>query len=311
MESSNKGKISIIVPIYKVEAELNRCVQSLIHQTYRNIEILLIDDGSPDGCPAMCDAYAKTYDNVITYHKENGGLSDARNYGLLQATGEFVLYVDSDDYIELDACERLISATPDDVQIVVGGCKEIHGNDITYQQHTNIVPGQVYSSREFVMRSIQQFEWYAPAVLNLSRRSFLIENQLYYKKGYLYEDIEMMPRLFLAANKIVYVDYPFYNYVIRDNSIMTSDNTPEKRRMTLDIYKEWYEIIAALDDAEYQSLLYGYLIKLYLKSARSRQIVGWKISGMNASFALRYALGFKERLKVLFFTLAPAIYVRL
>lgn len=311
MESSSKGKISIIVPVYKVEDELDRCVQSLIHQTYQNIEILLVDDGSPDQCPAMCDAYAGVHNNIRAFHKENGGLSDARNYGLLHATGEFVLYVDSDDYLELDACKRLISATRDDVQIVVGVCKEIHENDIFYQQHTNIVPGKVYSSREFVMLSIQQFEWYAPAVLNLSRRSFLVDHQLFFKKGYLHEDVEMLPRLFLAADKITYVDYPFYNYIIRDNSITTSDNTPQKREMTLDIYKGWYEMITALDDDEYQSLLYGYLIKLYLKSARSRQIEGWKIPGMNASFALRYAIGFKERLKVLFFTLAPAIYVRL
>lgn len=100
--------ISVIIPIYKVEDYLNECVQSVIHQTYKNLEIILVDDGSPDKCPQMCDNYAKQDNRIIVIHKRNGGLSDARNAGLKQASGGFVCFVDSDDFIDVTMCEKLL-----------------------------------------------------------------------------------------------------------------------------------------------------------------------------------------------------------
>ena len=91
--------ISVIVPVFKVEKYLDRCVQSIVDQTYRNLEIILVDDGSPDNCPAMCDAWAEKDNRVKVIHKKNGGLSDARNAGMAIATGELMGFVDSDDYI--------------------------------------------------------------------------------------------------------------------------------------------------------------------------------------------------------------------
>ena len=97
-----------------MENELERCLQSILKQTYAHLEIILVDDESPDKCPEICDYYAKQDTRVIVIHKENGGLSDARNAGLKVATGDYVLYVDSDDYIELNACEKLIQYATDD-----------------------------------------------------------------------------------------------------------------------------------------------------------------------------------------------------
>ena len=101
--------VSIVVPIYKVEAYLDRCVESLVKQTYTNIEILLIDDGSPDRCGEMCDAWAAADSRIHAYHKLNGGLSDARNYGTERAAGEYITYVDSDDFISCRYIERLLT----------------------------------------------------------------------------------------------------------------------------------------------------------------------------------------------------------
>ena len=306
----NKELISIIVPVYNVEKELDRCVQSLIHQTYERIEIILVDDGSPDSCPKLCDEYAKQDCRIKVIHKQNGGLSEARNVGLNMAKGTYVLYVDSDDYIQLDACENLVKGFIDDVDFVVGACKEIYKDNISYQKHTNIKPETVYNAKEFVIKSIKNFEWYAPAWLNLYKREFLLKNNLFYKVGYLYEDIEMLPRLFLAASKVSYIDYPFYNYVIRENSIMTSMNTPQKVKMTLDIYNEWMMTIHDLVDSEYQRWLYGILIKLYMKDARTKKINGWKIKGMDFGFAMKYALNLREKMKVLYFSITPNLYIR-
>ncbi len=97
--------ISIIVPVYKVEMYIKKCINSIINQTYKNIEIILVDDGSPDNCGKICDDYSKTDKRIIVVHKDNGGLSDARNRGLIAASGQFITFVDSDDYIELNYIE--------------------------------------------------------------------------------------------------------------------------------------------------------------------------------------------------------------
>lgn len=100
--------ISVIVPVYKVEQYLDKCVKSLIDQTYKDIEIILVDDGSPDNCPAMCDKYAAEYENVVTFHKPNGGLGDARNYGVKRAKADHIVFVDSDDYVEPVYVENMV-----------------------------------------------------------------------------------------------------------------------------------------------------------------------------------------------------------
>lgn len=115
-------KISIIVPIYNVEKYLDRCIQSLLNQSLEDIEIILVDDGSPDGCPTMCDEYAKLDDRIKVIHKENGGLGYARNSGLEIATGEYVAFVDSDDFVDRRMYEKLyIEAKKNDLDICYCG----------------------------------------------------------------------------------------------------------------------------------------------------------------------------------------------
>ena len=303
--------ISIIVPVYMVESELDRCINSLLKQTYSNLEILLVDDGSKDRCPQMCDDYAAADTRVRVIHKPNGGLSDARNAGLLAAKGDYILYVDSDDYLELDACERLLGAMQDDVDLVIGACRELRPDGVRYQRHSNIPVCKVLTSREYVIASIQANEWYAPAWLNLYRREFLLKNELFYRKGYVFEDTEMLPRLFFAAERLVYLDYPFYNYVIRANSIMTGRATQKKREMAIDIYSGWLSSFRQVKDLEYQRALYGILVRYYVTTARSLGIAGWKVSGMDQRFAMRYALGPKERIKVAAFSAFPGLYCKL
>lgn len=301
------GVISIIVPIYKVEDTLDKCVKSLMRQTYKDIEIILVDDGSPDRCPKMCDRYERLDNRIKVIHKENGGLSDARNTGLRAASGYYIMYVDSDDYLETDACKRLLDSMQPDVDFVVGAIRQVRGQKIIYQRHTNMMSGKKYSSKVFVIKSIQKNEWFAPAVLNLYKRKFLLSNQLFFKIGYYYEDMEILLRLYLSAKNIVYVDYPFYNYIVRENSIMTSDITEKKREMAIAIYSEWMRIILDIQDVEYQKYLFGILSKYYITSARHLAIQGWKVNKLDFNFAWKYALGWRERLNILLFNFFPKI----
>lgn len=304
------SKISIIVPIYNVEQYLSRCVESLTAQTYKNVEIVLVDDGSTDSSGDIANELSKKDNRIVVYHKENGGLSDARNYGLKAATGEYILYVDSDDYIEVDACQKLVEKAQPGIDFVIGAYKEIGRDGIIERRHSDIVAGKKYEAKEFVILSIKQNEWYAPAWLNLYRRDFLLKNNLFFKKGRLFEDHQMLPRLFLAADAVIYVDYPFYNYVIRNNSIMTSGNRKKKMEMSFSNYNEWMDLFEKVQDKKYQRYLYGVLVKYYLASCRSLQISGWNVKDMHFKFALKYAIGAKDKLKVIFFALFPQLYIR-
>lgn len=305
-------KISIIVPVYKVERELDRCVKSLLGQTYQNIEIILVDDGSPDCCPEMCDEFARQDNRVKVVHKKNGGLSDARNAGLKVASGEYVLYVDSDDYIDLDSCERFMKArNNEDVDIVVGNAimEKKDGNELI--NHSATPEGITYASKDFVEQAIKANQWYAPACFNMYKKDFLLDNNLYFEKGIYFEDVQMLPRVFLAADTIRCMNGTFYHYIVRDNSIMTSGKKDAARiRDSISIYEQWFSLFKKINDAELQRYLYGVLIKYYISNCKVRGIKGFVIDGLDFSFCFRNALNFKERFKVLFFGILPGVYCK-
>ena len=303
-------KISVIVPVYKVENELDRCVSSILNQTYKNIEIILVDDGSPDRCPKLCDEYSKKDSRVRVIHKKNGGLSSARNNGLKHATGEFILYVDSDDFIELDTCERFLEYADDDVDFVVGVGKLIKKETQHMLRHSNIIPGKKYEAKDFAIQSIKNAEWHASACLNLYSRKYLLKNKLFYKEGILYEDTYILPDLYLRARCIVYMDYPFYNYIIRENSIMTSDNLLIKQQMSINVYKKWFDTIKYIDDKTYQKYMYGALVNFYLWSCRDIGFYGWHVEGLGFSFSIKNAISIKEKIKVILFQFFPKAYLK-
>ena len=146
--------VSIIVPIYKVEPYLRRCLDSIVNQTYTNLEIILVDDGSPDGCPQICDEYVAKDKRIIVIHKENGGLSDARNAGLDICKGEYISFVDSDDILDLNAVEYMLNAGTD-VDIVITNVKMfINEEEINHlnKTHCNSLPFKTIGSDDLLLR---------------------------------------------------------------------------------------------------------------------------------------------------------------
>src|SRR5574344_122915 len=126
--------VSIIVPVYKVEPYLKRCLDIILNQTYKNIEIILVDDGSPDKCPQICDEYAKKDNRIIVIHQENGGLSAARNTGLDIAKGEYISFVDSDDWVHLQYIEVLLtSALKENADIIIGNHIRVNNSLIQHE----------------------------------------------------------------------------------------------------------------------------------------------------------------------------------
>lgn len=313
-EEKKQPLISIIVPVFHVEKELPRCMKSLLNQTERNIEIILVDDGSDDGCPALCDSYAAQDVRVQVVHKPNGGLSDARNAGMVVMQGKWCLFVDSDDYIEVDACERLLIAAQKvkNADIVVGECEEHHGDTSVFQRHTNLAEGKLYSAPEYMKLAIGRSEFFMPAWLNLYRTVWLNENGFQFAKGLLHEDLEWSPRIFLAEPRVTYMKNAFYHYVIRDGSICRSKDFSKNIADSMSIFREWKELFALVTDTELQRLLNGFLCKSFIHVCAIYQIRdGISKCEITHSFLITKSIGLFGKLTAILYSLAPYVYCKI
>lgn len=298
---------SIIVPVYKVEEYLHRCVQSLILQTYKDIEIILVDDGSPDSCPQICDEYAKQDNRVRVIHKENGGLSDARNVGLAIAQGEYVIFVDSDDYIEKNTCEAFSQYLNLGADILVGDAN-IVGQRNGFLLHNDDLKGKSVSGKEYLKRSLSANQAPMAAWLSIYKRDFLSQNNLCFKYGILHEDEQFSPRAFLVASKVVYTGINFYNYFIREDSITTKKDL---RRNAHDLYETLFElekIYLKIQDEQLKKLLLDSLVIKYLNMFFIGCLYKYKKDFLYKDFLKRNAYRKKTKLKVRLFRFSPRIY---
>ena len=295
---------SIIVPVYKVEEYLDRCVQSLINQTYRNIEILLVDDGSPDSCPQMCDAFAGRDERIHVIHKKNGGLSDARNFGIDAASGDYLIFLDSDDYIDTDACERLSKYTETHADILVADAVVEGG--ICHLEH--IEYDGVCTGYEFLRMSVMSKKAPMAAVLYIYSRKYMTDKNLKFKVGILHEDEQFTPRAILAAESVVCTGEVFYHYIIREASITTK---PDKRKNLADIYQtclELSELYASIEDRKFRHGLYDALVSKYLNMFYLAGAHKYGKEYLHKRFVIKHSFSFKRRILSLLFVISPAAY---
>lgn len=257
------GLLSIIVPVYKVEPYLDRCVESLVNQTYRDLEIILVDDGSPDNCPALCDLWAERDSRIRVIHKKNGGLSDARNTGISAAKGEYLAFVDSDDYVDFFMYETMIRGM-EEAQAEIACCgRYIVKGDLLTAMHSR--EGSVVYSSEEAIRELLTGGTVEEATWDKVYRHTLF-NGIRFPVGEINEDIVVVPRLLGRANRIVHVGKPFYYYWQNSASITRSAYTPKKMiilkhldEMDCFLRSEYPNLLTHLDalQAKYcQSLLY-------------------------------------------------------
>ncbi len=206
--------ISVIVPIYNVEKFLPKCIESILGSTYRNLEIILVDDGSTDNCPKICDDYAKKDSRIQVVHKENGGLSDARNKGIELAKGDYISFIDSDDYIDSDLYYNVINEFNDCVDVVV------FGRYIEYENKTIIsVPQKncLMTGKEALI-DLASFKGFDMAAWDKVYRRKVI-GDLRFPFGKKNEDYYLTYKLLDNAATVKFIQKPFYHYVQRENSI--------------------------------------------------------------------------------------------
>ena len=203
---------SIIVPVYNVKEFLPRCVTSVDKwNTKYEYEVILVDDGSTDGSSTLCDLLKDKYSNIEVIHKPNGGLSDARNIGLLNAKGEFVIFLDSDDYLADDALETIGSKIevqfPDILfaEVIV----ETNGKQIGVYRKIGLKERTTYDGCTAMISELQNGKFQAMSVIGIYRRAFILDNNLLFKKGILHEDEEWTPRVMANAKKVARNTCPY------------------------------------------------------------------------------------------------------
>lgn len=244
--------ISIIVPVYKVEEFLNRCIDSLISQTYKDLEIILVDDGSPDNCGSICDEYAAIDNRIKVIHKTNGGLSSARNAGLKIAKGEYIAFVDSDDWVDPEMYEKLFElAQRYDADIVECGLRYFRPwkPERMFYEPENTKEVAVFTNIEALERL-----YFGPQIHSdicimvwnkLYRRSLLAN--LNFADGFIHEDVDFTPKALFNANKVVKYYDSFYNYNIHLGANSTSgmkknfhklESTYEMKKRTYDFFRK-------------------------------------------------------------------------
>lgn len=305
----DKTKLSIIIPVYNVEKYLEKCLNSIISQNLSRCEILLIDDGSPDNCGAICDLYAKKYDRIQSFHKENGGLSDARNYGIDKSNGEFIWFIDSDDYLEPNSIPKLLELIDNhNADVFVCQSKTVNELGETRDEKIYTINEKIYSNREYMEalnnnpRSVIFCAQY-----HIVKKKIITDNNLKFYKGILHEDELWTPQILLNASTIYYTGLNIYYHFMREGSIMHSKNWTKSGESDLIVSRELLKIY---DNSNRDDLLYlrDHMVDTYLQSI-------WKISNFSQMnpwprlAPLHNSYYLKTVLKSLLFTISPKLYL--
>ena len=217
--------VSVVVPIYNVEKYIRECIDSVLNQTYKDLEIILVDDGSPDNCGKICDAYAKQDVRIKVIHKKNGGLSDARNAGMDIASGEYIYFLDSDDYIKTDAIEQLVHCIEKEKADIVYFEAETIFEDFEKPDYYEVfIRSNSYKTAAGAavhLSHLRHAEYFSGVVLLFMRREFLKEHQLRFYKGIIHEDELFTPVAFIKAKRVASLKKALYARRLRANSIMS------------------------------------------------------------------------------------------
>lgn len=263
MIENNKPLISVIVPIYNVEKWLPRCLDSILIQTFTDFELILVDDGSPDNSLQICKEYKEKDKRIRIFVKENGGLSDARNFGIKHAQGKYIIFIDGDDFIDKEYINKLYAAiTENHAQIAMCGyyMTDETGNklNVTMSSRELNIPNskKVISGRELLKYTYGENGFANEGVWT---KIYLADifNPLFFKKDRLFEDAWIAPYLFYNIKRVALVHSPLYNYVQRNGSIVNSNWDAKKFKDKNDYHIDRLKFYKNKDDQELYELSVG------------------------------------------------------
>nr|MBP3259004.1 glycosyltransferase family 2 protein [Bacilli bacterium] len=284
-------KFSIVIPVYNVEKYIAKCLDSIKSQTYANYEVIIVNDGTKDNSVDVINKYLSD-PRFALYNKKNGGLSDARNYGIKYVTGDYIIFIDSDDYIEPDLLNNLNNILKENEYDIIK--YKINMVDdkgaLIRKEVSDLVEGKID------LKEILSFEYSEPAWAYAYNKDFFIKNKFMYPKGRIHEDFGLTPYILVKANSIYYMDYYGYNYVQRENSIVNGSEKARRRCEDMLYHFDSLYILISNDNTiseENKKLIYSYLangvilkgnildktnLKWYIKEIKSRDITKYLAS---------------------------------
>lgn len=268
--------ISIVVPIYNVEKYLDKCIKSIVDQTYANLEIILVDDGSTDSSGRICDKYAESDERVYVLHQKNGGRSAARNAGMDRASGDYLMFVDGDDWIDDNCLEEVYNFFGTETEMVVFRERRIYADKVEDNGSDKYMNFLGNEPLEFYVNGYKDFQKYNSVCGKLYRNS-LIKN-IRFEEGRYYEDIMFTTRVYAACRNCIYLDKAYYNYNIATDSSITYMGVNEltfRDEIPLFYEKEIFlSDIGRKDLAErYSFFKYQRLISYYEECMRNSEFV--------------------------------------
>ena len=267
---TTKPKISVIIPVYNVEKWLNKCVDSILSQSYENFEVILVNDGSTDKSKDICDQYSKEDKRVKVFHNKNKGLSYSRNFGVKKSNGKYVMFVDSDDFIsDINIIDKFINILEKDRSdfIYTSYCRF---NDKNEDKITEILPIDINNNHiegksgiEILSILIEKNNYHHAAYLKICNRKFLIENNLLFKEGIYHEDAEWSPKLFYYAKRISIYNEPYYMRRMRENSIITTTNESTRCKKICDRLIIADDLIKFFEKENASKVIIDDLVRMY------------------------------------------------
>lgn len=264
-------EVSVIVPVYKAEQYLDRCVKSILEQTYQNFELILVDDGSPDNSPSLCDEWAKNDNHIYVIHKENGGASSARNAGLKIAKGRWIAFADSDDWLDRTALKTLYDlANQYNVPMAIGGMRVVQkytDASIVMKQNARVLSNADLMSRFFRLNGEPDTHSVCGAII---RRDILDDYS--FIEGRMNEDVETCYYLARKCEAAVYTDAPLYNYFKNIEGVTNSGFSKKK----LDLLDVW-DIVQK--QVEQFTPEYSYACEMNCKRARFTLLTQMSLNG--------------------------------
>jgi len=305
--------LSFIVPIYGVEPYLRKCIDSLLHQDYRDYEIVLVDDGGTDGCPAICDEYVEKYDNIKVIHRENGGLSAARNSGIEAARGKYLCFVDGDDYwVENVLGDLMAQVNGEDLDVLRFSWQNVRETGEPFNPYKEVnfadfsslpLSGVDYLNQRM---GIQCYAW-----------SFIVRREMCererFTEGILFEDTDWTPRMLKCAGRVAGIDKVVYNYLWRENGI-TLSRYPEKIKQEMENKLSLIGRLNEWGDTEwYRGMISALVVSVIgilseeLYSNRKQYLE--KIKGLDVFPLSMKRLNKKTRRKAVLINISPALAV--
>ncbi len=274
-------KFSIIVPVYNVEKYLDKCLNSIFSNSYSNYEVIIINDGTEDNSEDIINKYLKKYNNIIYIKQKNKGLSSARNQGLKKAKGDYIIFIDSDDYIENDMLSKINQNLKDTPDILRYQLREIFDNKVVDCKEIGFDNLNGIDAFNKIIR----YKYIEPAQLYVYKLSYLRENNFMFKEGIYHEDFALIPIVIIKANTVKSISYIGYNYLKREGSIINNtdhDKTIKKMDDCITSFKEAINVLNKIKNSNDVKSFYANSIidKFNMLSKNDKKIYKSKIKDL-------------------------------